>query len=187
MISPSREEVREDPASLIVFGDLALSFEEDLRSLLHAREDEALQSFLDRVANALRHDLSYQPAAVQNLFPRFVSIIDILSKLGETEGTPVLRFFLLTVCQISQFIQYVARLATFAPVLTDEAASSVQGRFQQPTMHTLWEYVPVLSPPQLSVYHTQWRMSSSQVLKPRELRSALPSSLFLPKMKSRGH
>lgn len=92
-------------ASLIVFGDLATSFEEDLRHLLHIGEDEVVQSFLNRAAYALRRDLADKPAAIQTLFPRFTSIIDILSKLGETEGSPVLRFFLITVCQISQFIQ----------------------------------------------------------------------------------
>lgn len=92
-------------AKLVVFGDLAASFEEDLRNLLYQRDDEALQSFLARVAFSLRQELSLQPIAVQDLFPHFTTIIDVVSKLGETDGTPVLRFFLLTVCQISQFIQ----------------------------------------------------------------------------------
>ena len=90
--------------NLFVFGDLSAIFEDDLRNLLHMKHHEMLQSFFDRVAYKLRSDLSKQPAHIQDLFPRFTSLIDIVARLGETEGTPVLRFFLLTVCQVAKFI-----------------------------------------------------------------------------------
>lgn len=94
-----------ESAELFVFGDLSASFEEDLRQLLHIKSNEALQSFFERAAFALREEVGQQPSAIQILFPRFTSLIDIVARLGETEGTPVLRFCLLVVCQLAKFIQ----------------------------------------------------------------------------------
>jgi naphtho-gamma-pyrone polyketide synthase len=97
-----------EPVELILFGDLAGIFEDELRTLLHIREHEALQAFFERVAFALREELGHRPLPIQNLFPRFTTLIDLVARLGETDGTPVLRFFLMTVCQIAKFILWVS-------------------------------------------------------------------------------
>jgi naphtho-gamma-pyrone polyketide synthase len=94
-----------ETVELLLFGDLAASFEDELRGLLHISDNEALQAFFERTAFSLREELGRHPPAVQNLFPRFNTIIDLVSKLGDTEGTPVLRFCLLTVCQLAKFMQ----------------------------------------------------------------------------------
>ncbi|KAI9779586.1 MAG: Type I Iterative PKS [Peltula sp. TS41687] len=90
---------------LFLFGDLTVSFEEDLRQLLHVKESGALCSFFDQVSFALREDFGRLPASKQDWFPRFTTLIDLLSKLGETDGTPALKFALLCVCQIGKFIR----------------------------------------------------------------------------------
>lgn len=97
---------------VLLFGDLATSFESELRRLLHVKSNATLQSFFEQVAFAFRHEFSQLPQNQQDLFPHFTTLIDLLSKLGETEGTPILKFALLTLCQIGQFIRYTARISS---------------------------------------------------------------------------
>lgn len=94
-----------DKYQLILLGDLTTNgFYGDLRFLLHVKTDALLVSFFERTGFALRQAIGALPASQQNLFPRFTTLIDLVSKVGETEGTPILRFFLLSVHQIAQFI-----------------------------------------------------------------------------------
>jgi naphtho-gamma-pyrone polyketide synthase len=96
-------------SQILLFGDLTISFEEDLRQLLHVRGNENLQSFLNQAGFTLRQEFGKLPASQQDLFPRFTNLVDLVSKLGETEGTPVLKFALLSLYEIGQFIRYVDR------------------------------------------------------------------------------
>lgn len=89
---------------LLLFGDLTASFEAELRRLLHIRDNEVLLSFFERVAFCLRQELGRQPSAVQTMFPRFTTPIDNVARLGETEGAPILRIYLMAVCQLAKFI-----------------------------------------------------------------------------------
>jgi len=91
---------------VFLFGDLAIHFEDELRQLLHIKTNESLRSFFDQLSYALREEFGNLPNSQQDLFPRFTALVDLLSKLGETEGTPVLRFSLLCACEIGQFIRY---------------------------------------------------------------------------------
>ena len=94
-----------DKYQLILLGDLTTNaFYEDLRFLLHVKTDALLVSFFERTGFTLRQTIGALPALQQDLFPRFTTLIDLVAKVGETEGTPVLRFFLLSVHQIAQFI-----------------------------------------------------------------------------------
>lgn len=90
---------------LILLGDLTTGrFYEDLRILLHVKTDALLVSFFERTGFALRQAIGSLPTRQQDLFPRFTTLIDLVSKIGETEGTAILRFFLLCVHQIAQFV-----------------------------------------------------------------------------------
>ncbi|KAM3427380.1 hypothetical protein NHJ13734_009003 [Beauveria thailandica] len=94
-------------AELLVFGDLTASFEEELGRLLHVRGNEAMTSFFERVAFSLRQELGRQPSAIQNMFPRFTTLIDMVAGFGnKMEGTPVMQFCLMTVCQLAKFIHF---------------------------------------------------------------------------------
>lgn len=89
----------------LVYGDLSLvHFENQLRRLLHVKTNPLLTSFFDRVNFALRRLLEILPAEQQDLLPRFATLIDLLAKLGETDGTSVLRFFWLSVHEVAQSI-----------------------------------------------------------------------------------
>ncbi|ATY66936.1 Beta-ketoacyl synthase [Cordyceps militaris] len=94
-------------AELLVFGDLTASFEEELRQLLHVRGNEAMTSFFERVAFSLRQELGRLPSAVQNMFTRFTTLIDLVAGFGDKiEGAPVMQFCLMTVCQLAKFIHF---------------------------------------------------------------------------------
>lgn len=90
---------------VFLFGDLAAHFEDELRQLLYVEGNESLRSFFERVSFALREECGKLSSSHQELFPRFTTLVDLISKLGETEGTPVLRFCLLVVCEIGQFLR----------------------------------------------------------------------------------
>lgn len=90
---------------LLLLGDLSVGFEDRLGALLHVRDNPLLSSFLEQVGARVRDDLGRLGTHRQRLFPRFTTLVDLVSKLGETEGTPVLRFCLLSVCQIGEFLE----------------------------------------------------------------------------------
>jgi naphtho-gamma-pyrone polyketide synthase len=97
--SPARQ------SHVLIFGDLSLMHvEEQLRRLLHVKNNPLLASFFDRVNYTLRRLVETLPAEQQDLFPRFTTLVDVLQKLGETDGIPVLRFLLLSVHQVAQCI-----------------------------------------------------------------------------------
>jgi naphtho-gamma-pyrone polyketide synthase len=108
---PLLQQVAETMGSynLYIFGDLMLPFEEHLRRLLHIRDNETLLSFFAQIAFAFRHEFSKLPRSQQDWFPNFTTLVDLLSKLGQTDGTPALRFALLCVAQIGQFIGYIKK------------------------------------------------------------------------------
>jgi naphtho-gamma-pyrone polyketide synthase len=91
---------------VFVFGDLTVAFAEDLRQLLHVKDNPTLRSFFEQVSAAFRAEFGKLPAHQQAWFPRFTTIVDLLSKLGETEGTPALNFTLLCLTELAQFIRY---------------------------------------------------------------------------------
>jgi naphtho-gamma-pyrone polyketide synthase len=91
-------------AHVFVFGDQTVPFEQDLRRLLHVKDNDILRSLFDRVGFALRNELTSLPAIQQDWFPRFTTVIDLVSKLDETAASPVLKFTLLCLCEIGQFI-----------------------------------------------------------------------------------
>jgi naphtho-gamma-pyrone polyketide synthase len=92
-------------AQVFLFGDLTVPFQEDLRELLHVKDNAILRSFFEKVGYAFRKEFVRLPAQQQALFPRFTTVVDLLSKLGETEGTPALSFSLFCLCEIGQFIR----------------------------------------------------------------------------------
>ena len=89
---------------LLIFGDLTASFVSDLRGLLHCQENATLQSFFEMVASCLRKEIGQHPSAIQDIFPNFTTIIDLVARFEKAEGAPVLKFFLMTVCQVAKFI-----------------------------------------------------------------------------------
>ena len=91
---------------VFLFGDLTILFEEHLRQLLHFKGNSALSTFFDIVGFSLREECGKLASRQQEQLPRFTTLIDLLFKLKSSEGASALRFTLLCVYQIGQFIQY---------------------------------------------------------------------------------
>ena len=91
---------------VFLVGDLTLSFEQDLRQLLHVKDNASLQSFFELVAFAFRQEFASLPLAEQDWLPRFTTVIDLLANLDGTEGAAAVRFALLSVYQLGRFIRY---------------------------------------------------------------------------------
>lgn len=107
-ISSSRE------YQVFLFGDLTVSFEKDLRLLLHVKDNPTLRSFFEQASFAFREACARLPSHQQAWFPQFTTIIDLLSKLRDREGAPALSFALLCLCEIGQFIRYISH----SPILS---------------------------------------------------------------------
>ena len=103
-------ETKMSSCRILLFGDLSVACEDDVRALLHIRDNPLLSSFFEQVGARIRDEIGCLGTQRQALFPRFTTLIDLASKLGETEGTPILRFCLLSICQIGQFLEYVDKL-----------------------------------------------------------------------------
>lgn len=95
-------------SQILLFGDLSLiQFKDQLRHLLHVKNNPLLTSLFDRVNYSLRRFIEVLPEEEQDLFPRFTTLIDLIHRFGDTEGTSALGFFLLSVHEVAQCIVYV--------------------------------------------------------------------------------
>jgi hypothetical protein len=91
--------------NILVFGDLTISFEDDLRQLLHCKSNALMQSFFDQISQAFQQEFAQLPSQHQEWFPRFNDLVDLMANLDGMIGTPALRFGLLCVYQIVQLIK----------------------------------------------------------------------------------
>jgi naphtho-gamma-pyrone polyketide synthase len=97
-----------EPCHLFLFGDQTVSFETSLRQLLHVKGNGPLSVFFERIAFVLREEIAKLSAHQQDWFPRFTTIVDLVHDVGTTQGTPALKFPLLCLYEIGQFIKYVS-------------------------------------------------------------------------------
>lgn len=105
---PSSESPTGTQSQILLFGDLSLiQFKDQLQHLLHVKNNPLLTSLFNRVNYALRRLIEVLPEGQQDLFPRFTTLIDLVHRLGDTEGTSALGFFLLSVHEVAQCIVYV--------------------------------------------------------------------------------
>ncbi|KAL7941084.1 conidial yellow pigment biosynthesis polyketide synthase [Trichoderma barbatum] len=92
---------------LYLFGDQTNDFVSGLRQLLRLKDDPLLASFFEKTHVALRHEITQQRRHVQELLPRFSSIVDLLSAYStDLDSTPVLASTLTTIYQLGSFISY---------------------------------------------------------------------------------
>ncbi|KAK3674110.1 Type I Iterative PKS [Recurvomyces mirabilis] len=89
---------------LFVFGDSTAIFQSDLVSLLHVKSNASLQSFFDHVAAALRREVAALPAAKRVLFKSFTTLVELVDRVDEMGGAPVMHFTLLCVHQLGRWI-----------------------------------------------------------------------------------
>lgn len=90
---------------ILIFGDLTVAFEEDLKAILQQKHDATLRDFFGRVTFAFRHEFTSLSQARQEWFPRFTTLQDLLENNRGLLGAPALRFALLCVYEIGKFIR----------------------------------------------------------------------------------
>ncbi|EEA24206.1 hypothetical protein TMatcc_007275 [Talaromyces marneffei ATCC 18224] len=89
-----------------VFGDQTSEFDSGLRRLLQDKGNSFVTSFLERCSFALRHEVTQLPPSDRRKFPRFTSIVSLLSRYRELGPNPALESALTTLYQLASFISY---------------------------------------------------------------------------------
>ncbi|KAL8714640.1 MAG: hypothetical protein Q9220_001589 [cf. Caloplaca sp. 1 TL-2023] len=95
------------PKQIFVFGDQTNASDANLRQLLHVKDNSQLCSFFDRVNYALKREISRLPVVQQAWFPRYTSLLELLTARRDESGTnPALGLALLCINQLGHFIRY---------------------------------------------------------------------------------
>ncbi|PYH96131.1 conidial yellow pigment biosynthesis polyketide synthase [Aspergillus ellipticus CBS 707.79] len=94
----------EGQCRVYLFGDQTSDIEAGLRRLLQAKNNTIVQSFFQQCFHALRQEIARLPPSQRKLFPRFTSIVDLLSKHRESGPSPVLESALTCIYQLGCFI-----------------------------------------------------------------------------------
>ena len=95
----------ENPSRVYLFGDQTADFAPGLRRLLQAKNDSLVIAFLQKCYYALRQEISQLPPSQRQIFPRFTSILDLLSRYRESGPNPALASALTIIYQLGCFIQ----------------------------------------------------------------------------------
>ena len=98
--------MEQTPVQILLFGDQTSAFEADLRQLLHVKDNEVLTSFLSKANFALRLEIGKLPISQQECFPRFTTLVDLLSRFRESGSHPALELGLLCLNQLARCIKY---------------------------------------------------------------------------------
>ncbi|KAF8466315.1 polyketide synthetase PksP [Kalaharituber pfeilii] len=106
---------------IFVFGDQTTSFDDGLFRLLHIQNNPILTSFVERATYALRLEIGRLPTSHRDLFPRFISLIELLSRYRKYKHpNPALESCLVCLHQLACFIGYFGEGSRTYP----DAASS---------------------------------------------------------------
>ena len=99
---------------IFIFGDQTNASDADLRQLLHVNDNSVLKSFLERVTYAIRVEINLLPVVQQEWFPRFTTLLELLTARRHGTGdNPALELALLCINQLGRFVKYV--VASTAP------------------------------------------------------------------------
>jgi hypothetical protein len=91
--------------AIIVFGDLVYHFHQDLRELLHIKNNVNLADFFARTALAFRREFASLPHRDQHFLPKFTTLAELLENAERAKAAPAVRFALLCLYQIGRFIK----------------------------------------------------------------------------------
>jgi naphtho-gamma-pyrone polyketide synthase len=97
----------EATSRVYLFGDQTGEFDSGLRRLIQAKNNSFLTSFIEKCYHALRQEITQLPPSDRELFPRFTSIVGLLSKYHESGPNPALESALTCIYQLASFIGYV--------------------------------------------------------------------------------
>ncbi|PWY86434.1 ketoacyl-synt-domain-containing protein [Aspergillus sclerotioniger CBS 115572] len=109
----------EGPSRVYLFGDQTSDIEAGLRRLLQSKNSTIVQSFFQQCFHALRQEIAKLPPSQRKLFPRFTSIVDLLTRHRQSEPSPVLESALTCIYQLGCFIHYYGDLGHIYPTSTN--------------------------------------------------------------------
>lgn len=95
---------------LLFFGDLGgCQLIDSLRELLHVKDSANLDAFFAQVSFRLRRHIGSLPTSQRDAFPRFTTLVDLVSRYEEASGRGALQLFFWNIFQSAEFIRSVAR------------------------------------------------------------------------------
>lgn len=93
-------------SQVILLGDQTTPFQSSLKRLLSVKHNALLTTFFERVFFALRQEVSRLPTSLQDQFPRFTSLLDLLSRHSESKiRNPALESAFHTLNQLASFVR----------------------------------------------------------------------------------
>ena len=80
------------------------NFEDDLKQLLHRKDNATMQAFFSAVASAFREEASLLSMEERDIFPHFTTLVDLMDKLPGSSALSAIKTGLLCVYQVARFI-----------------------------------------------------------------------------------
>ncbi|EED21099.1 polyketide synthase, putative [Talaromyces stipitatus ATCC 10500] len=138
---------KEASVHIYIFGDQTVSFEDTLRSLLNIKDNAALSDFFNKVGLRLRSYIGGLPLHERDFFPQFTTLVDLFARHDQFAGAPALKFTLLCVTQIGQWIRYYGKGPKVYPSPTSTyLAGACTGSFAVAAISTSRSIGELLSP-----------------------------------------
>ncbi|KAL8801213.1 MAG: hypothetical protein Q9182_004607 [Xanthomendoza sp. 2 TL-2023] len=94
--------------SILLFGDQATDYHNNLRVKLREKNNPLLSSFLDQANVALCEEVARQPRLVRDTIPSFSTLLDLVDWFDEVKtSNPAVESAICTICQIACLISYL--------------------------------------------------------------------------------
>ncbi|KAL8840310.1 MAG: hypothetical protein Q9170_001394 [Blastenia crenularia] len=95
---------------ILLFGDQATDYHDNLRKKLHRKGSPILSSLLEKTNAALREEVSLQSRLVRDTIPSFSNLLDLVDWFDESNvANPAVESAVCTTCQIACFIDYLCQ------------------------------------------------------------------------------
>ncbi|KAL3473670.1 hypothetical protein BJX99DRAFT_261073 [Aspergillus californicus] len=107
--TPIQTATADNAAQVLLFGDQTTAFEPSLHTLLYVKGHGTLTDFFDRACFHLKRYIGSLPSHQQDWFPYFTTLIDLFAQHESMYGEPALKFTLLCITELAQFIHYVGQ------------------------------------------------------------------------------
>ncbi|KAL8757001.1 MAG: hypothetical protein Q9199_002543 [Rusavskia elegans] len=136
--------------NILLFGDQATDYHNNLRNKLREKNNPTLSSFLDQANAALCEEVARQPRLVRDTIPSFSTLLDLVDWFDTAKASnPAVESAICTICQIACLISYQYQSSSqFDPsntriigsctgLLAAVAASSSTNQSRLPTLGVL--------------------------------------------------
>ncbi|KAI4121902.1 MAG: hypothetical protein LQ338_006102 [Usnochroma carphineum] len=98
---------------ILLFGDQATDYHNNLRKKLHQKNSPVLSSFFDKTKAALREEVSLQSRLVRDTIPSFSNLLDLVDWSDEAKvANPAVESAICTTCQIACLISYLCQTSS---------------------------------------------------------------------------